>query len=337
MSRVAYYVHHHGRGHWSRFSAIRDAASFPVRSISELDCADLVLPSDLPALPAESGMTGAPTFHWAPDDLRSGLPRARLILDALADWNVTGFVVDVSVEAALLGRLAGIAPIVVRQHGIRTDRAHRNAYDVARCLLAPYAAVLEDPATPADVRTRTVHVGYVVAGTAHDETNGAPTVACGPGDVVVLWGAGGEPPSAAWIDELALAVQGEVHVLGSRPMTSATNVVVHGWVERPERFLTERPTVVTTCGNNTISLVGQAGCPLVIVPQERPFREQEHHAERLVSMGLAVDARSGSWSAVLGAAAATADRWATLADQFDGARLAAQVIEYYSADMRASA
>jgi hypothetical protein len=114
MSTVAYYVHHHGRGHWTRYSAIRDAADYPLRSISELDAADVVLPSDVPSCAVDDATSGGPTLHWAPDDQRSGLPRARRLLDALADWEAAAFVVDVSVEAALLSRLAGVAPIVVR-------------------------------------------------------------------------------------------------------------------------------------------------------------------------------------------------------------------------------
>jgi UDP:flavonoid glycosyltransferase YjiC (YdhE family) len=324
MSTVASYVHHHGRGHWTRFAAIRTAANFAIRSISELGGADVVLPSDVPPRTHDPTGVGAPALHWAPDDVRTGLPRARLLLDALARWDVTTLVVDVSVEAALLSRLAGIAPIVVRQHGTRTDRAHRNAYDVARCLIAPYPAVLESPATPADVRARTRHVGYVVADEPDGGSPSAPS--CDRDDVVVLWGAGGAAPSGAWIDDLARASRATVHVLGCRPHTTAANVIVHGWVDEPQRFLVARPTVVTTCGNNTISLAGRHACPTVIVPQDRPFAEQEHHGRQLVRLGLAVDARNESWESVLASAPATADRWSELADQFDGARRAAEVI-----------
>lgn len=329
MSTIAYYVHHHGRGHWTRYAAIRDAARLPIRSISELPDADVVLPSDVPPGTTDVAGIGSPALHWAPDDVRTGLPRARRLLTALADWEAAAFVVDVSVEAALLSRLAGIAPIVVRQHGRRTDRAHRNAYDVARCLIAPYPAVLEHPATPYGIRARTEHVGYVVAAN-DDVVEDLP--ACDRDDVVVLWGAGGDAPSGTWIDDLAGAVRGTVHVLGCRPPTTAPNVVVHGWVERPQRFLVARPTVVTTCGNNTIALVGRACCPTVIVPQDRPFAEQRGHAQQLVSLGLAVDAQSASWRSVLAAAQATSERWAGLADQFDGARLAAEVIEHHATD-----
>ena len=333
MSGIAYYVHHHGRGHWTRYAAIRAAARSPIRSISELDRADAVLPSDIP--PGEvpgvtvHGGTGAPALHWAPDDVRTGLPRARRLLAALADWEVDTLVVDVSVEVALLGRLAGIAPIVVRQHGTRTDRAHRNAYDVATFLLAPYPAALEDPDSPDDVRARTQHVGYVVGDLPDDVPIEPP---CDRDDVVVLWGAGGGSPSGSWVDELAAATSGTVHVIGCLTPTTARNVVVHGWVEHPERFLVARPTVVTSCGYNTISQVGRARCPTVIVPQDRPFAEQERHARQLVALGLAVDAPSASWSSVLAAATATSDRWSDFADQFDGARRAAELIEHSAED-----
>lgn len=319
---TAYYVHHHGRGHWKRFEAIRAASSARLIAVSELTEADVVLPSDVPDRGCDrTAATGCSVLHWAPTGPEPLRSRTRAFVDALDEHDVRSVVVDVSVEAALQARLAGIAPWVVRQHGDRTDRAHRNAYDVATGLIAPFPADLEHRTTPNEIRDRTTYVGFVVA-PAED----VATPRSRPDDVVVLWGAGGGAPDGEWVDELASFATGSVHVLGASPRATRSNVTVHGWVERPESFLVARPTVVTPCGNNTVTLAGRWACPLVVVPSPRPFAEQERHAERLVELGLAVDGRRSDWRSVLTAAEATGDRWLAFSDRFDGASMAAALI-----------
>lgn len=52
------------------------------------------------------------------------------------------------------------------------------------------------------------------------------------------------------------------------------NVVALGWVEDIDDLLAGRPVVIASAGNNTVAAAARFGCPLVVVPQPRPFDEQ---------------------------------------------------------------
>jgi len=92
--------------------------------------------------------TAAGTLHWAPIAPSLGTARLVRFVGWLHETQSAGVVVDVSVEAALTCRLAGVPTVVVRQHGDRTDSAHELSYRQAARLLAPWPRALEHPDTP---------------------------------------------------------------------------------------------------------------------------------------------------------------------------------------------
>ncbi len=348
-SCVGYYVHHHGLGHLTRYRAIRDAASFPVHPISELaeigdDRCGRVLPSDVdsratnvdPNSASERPVdpTAGGTLHWAPLTSATGAGRLARFVDWLDELRPAGIVVDVSVEAALTCRLGGFPTVVVRQHGRRTDTAHELAYRQATRLVAPWPSRLEHPGTPDWVLAKTDHVGFVW-GTEHDVPHLASQfVEPGPDDVVVLWGAGGGHLDHDAVRTLGAAVPGGTVFLAGSCFADTRaqwedNVVALGWVERPEILLAGRPTVVASAGNNTIAAAARFGCPLVVVPQERPFDEQVEHARRLDAIGAAAvvqDPNGATWERLVDVARQRAPTLAALAEP-GGAARAVGVIE----------
>ena len=78
------------------------------------------------------------TLHWAPRHDPGLARRSAQILAWLADARPALVVVDVSVEVALLVRLAGVPVVVAAMRGDRSDRPHATAYDLADVLLAPW-------------------------------------------------------------------------------------------------------------------------------------------------------------------------------------------------------
>ena len=313
---IGYYVHHHGAGHRTRFERIAAASVAEVVPLSELDLAHpgaLRLPSDVPAGEAHDP-TASGSLHWAPLDPPTATARVAALVGWLADRSPSGVVVDVSCEVALLCRLAGHRSVVVRQHGDRDDPVHAQAYRGARALLAPWPEVLEDPRTPAWVVDKTVHAGFVEPRRA---ARPDPDVAvAGPDDVVVLWGRGGGALDVAALGRLAVAAApGRVVGLGDLaavrgaapgsdgPVEAAPGVRLLGRVDDVAAHLAHRPVVVASAGNGAVADVVGAGCALVVVAQERPFREQERHAEALDRAGLAAwapaDADPATWAAAL--------------------------------------
>lgn len=292
---IGYYVHHHGAGHLARYHKIVDASNERFVPISEVALpGGLCLPSDVVANGIDTSAGGA--LHWAPVGDHRSARRSRILGNWLADARPRGVVVDVSVEATLMCRLFGVATVVMRQHGDRTDPAHEMAYQSARCLLAPFPPQLEHPSTPAWIRQKTAYAGFIGGGNDETTASCGPSVSTpGPDDIVILWGAGGGELSSAYISNIVRCARGR-HVWfagqhGDELETSGVRAL--GWVNDVASLLCRAPTVIASAGNNVVADAALAGCALVVVPQHRPFHEQVRHAESLDAAQVAAVVMTG--------------------------------------------
>ncbi|MEO6652481.1 MAG: hypothetical protein ABIP17_07485 [Ilumatobacteraceae bacterium] len=341
MTCIGYYVHHHGRGHEHRFEAIARELGTDVRlvPISERRIpGGLHLPSDVPeGPPVDPDSRGL--LHWAPVDAPESSRRLKVLVDWLDAERPAGVVVDVSIETLLACRLAGVRTIAVRQHGDRSDPAHRLGYGSAFRLLAPFPAEFETSTDPA-VYGRTDYAGFINPFGATGRRGGCARVsstspAVTPHDVVVLWGRGGGHLSGRRLDAIAAAIDGRVICAGTDiwsvddAPTSGT-VVQLGWVPDPWTLLDRRPVVIGSSGNNCTALVAATGCPFVAVPQPRPFDEQVQLAETLEAVGVAAIAPVGddpdAWREAIEQARCRSRRWERFASDVDGAAVAAASI-----------
>lgn len=333
---VSYYVHHQGRGHRSRFEAIRAVSADRLVAVSELEIAGgCRLAPDVAEAGVETGddPTARGAFHWAPTGTHAAA-RLAAFAEHLHRLEPDGSVIDVSVEAALIHRLAGVPTILMRQHGHRVDDPHVLGYRTATRLLAPWPEALEDPDTPAWVLDLTTHVGFIVP---PGRSNAAPVmpVEVGPGDVVLLWGTGGGRLDTTTVRAIAQVVHpGRVHCVGRDVIMGDADqageaVLVHGWLDDVGPLLVGRPVIVASAGNNVVARAARAGCPLVVVPQHRPFGEQFRHAQLLERSAVAAVAWCGGvdaeWGDLIVAACDRAPALAALGSE-DGAGRAAGVI-----------
>lgn len=183
-------------------------------------------------------------------------------------------------------------------------------------LIAP-SAPLPEPDHP-DQATQATYATYAAAA-----GNGARRRP-GSADIVVVWGAGGGVPSTSSMRALAAAASPHRLYLAGRvfegfDVAPDGNVVVCGWLDEPRRLLTERPTVVSSAGNNAVALAATAGCPLVVVPQERPFDEQMRHAQVLERCEVAAavwgEIGTGGWRVAIELARRRRDRLGALASE----------------------
>jgi predicted glycosyltransferase len=332
VSCVGYYVHHVGVGHERRFRAIAAAADdIDVVPISELPFdGGVLLPSDVPDVPPDDPTAGG-QLHWAPLHATTATRRLKTIVDWLESAKPSGVVVDVSVEMVLACRLAGVRTIAVRQHGDRTDAAHRLAFGSAVRLLAPFPAEFETSTDPVTVG-KTDHVGFIQPLGLTADASPSPVTA---EDVVVLWGRGGGHIPGRRLDAIASVVPGRVFCVGvdiwaANDAPRSEKVVELGWVEDPRGLLLANPLVVGSCGNNSVALVASSECPFVALPQERPFDEQVQLAEALEAVGVAAVAPEcddpPAWRDVIARAECRSKRWARLDAPIDGATAAADVI-----------
>ncbi len=292
-SRIGYYVHHHGTGHQRRFEAIHSIIGDDLVAISQLDMTDrspgaVNLPSDTHGTrPVDPTADGA--LHWAPLDAPNAIPRFVRFSEFLDDLRPVGVVVDVSVEAALTCRLAGVPVVYVRQHGDRSDSAHQLAYRSARRLLAPWPVELEDPETPTWVVSKTDYVGYLADAPSPRHSS----IVADADDIVLVSGTGGGALGTHVASRVAETTGRRVYTAGAGSRQPGRRlrhgeVIDLGWTDRLAELLERGPIVVATAGNSTIALAATSGCALVTTPRSRPFDEQLAHARRLDAVGAAV-------------------------------------------------
>lgn len=339
---IGFYVHHSGRGHLDRTRAVVDAlGDHPSVVVTSHPDAPGVLPdvpvtllaTDVPEGPL-GDVTAGGSFHWTPERPDMSVSRCRQLLEWADRHRPSLVVVDVSVEVTVYLRLLGIAVVPVRLHGARDDDAHRLGNRVAEAFLAPYPALLEDPATAAAVRTRTRYCGVIaplVPPERHLRPDRPPGASVGGRrSVLVLWGTGSPPPTGPDLDAAASATPAwDWSMLGPEPPVRPPTVVQHrGWVDDVASAVAGADVVVGPPGDGTLGAIAAAGARFVAVPQDRPFGEQVQKAELLAFHDLAVICPT--WPRPVG--------WADVLDQamhLDPARLS--LLEADGAPARAAA
>ena len=332
---IGFYVHHHGRGHLSRTTAILANLHVPATVLTSGPAAE-VLAGEVPVVQLPLDLHDGPSpegLHYAPLGSR-GLRRRMADIAAWAEREGPRLlVVDVSVEVALLGRLLGLPVVVVRQHGDRRDAAHALGYAMAVSLLAPYPESLEDPTATPELRARTCYAGLFSRFDDRDVPRDAARRHLGlqPEDrcVVVMNGAAGQGSTAAMVQAAADANPGwRWLLLGGE---ASDHAVASGWADDPYLHLRAADVVVTSGGHNSIAEVVAADRPLICIPQDRPFAEQHAKAAALQRAGAAVVVPrwpgGSAWAGLLDAALrlAPAPRQALLDGK--GARRAAAHLE----------
>ena len=292
---IGWYIHHHGRGHLARASAVRPHLSEPVTALTSLPAPAGHPFDDWVTLARDDG--GEPQvdpsandrLHWVPLHHAGLAERSRQVVEWIERNQPTVMVVDVSVEVTMLARLCGVPVIVVAGPGERDDAPHQLAYDVAEHIIAAWPRDVYDPMFLRRHAYKTSYVG------AFSRFDGAVRAHTSDPTVVVLNGGGGTTLTAADLDAAHSAVR----------TLKWTGVGLPGqpWSADIWAQLSRAALVVTHGGQNALADVAATGRPAVVVPQTRPFGEQVAVAEALQDKGIAI-ARptwptAGEWPAVV--------------------------------------
>lgn len=288
---IGYYVHHQGKGHLARALAIaaRDPQLFVLLGTGLAghtgDVPFLELQPDLPdaATWFDAYSRQASSLHYAPL-ANAGLRHRMATLAGWIEREKPGLIVcDVSVEIAMLARLTGTPSVHVRLGGERNDAAHLEAFRSARALLAPFHAMLDDPATLSWVRRKTVYCPGISARPAAKSATGNM--------ILVVNGAGGAMLDGDAVAAAARATPGfQWRAIGPvmPPADSPENLTLPGWVENAEAEIANAALVIGAAGDGLVSAVIAAGKYFICLPQARPFNEQHSKAGRLQEAGAAI-------------------------------------------------
>ena len=340
MTRIGWYVHHHGRGHLARLLAVAAHVTSDIVCFSSLaepaglpaNCSWVVLDRD----DTEEPETGGPLrardvdagglLHWAPALHNGHRRRLSAIAVALESRPVTAFVVDVSAEVTLFVRLLGIPTILITQPGTRDDVPHALAFQAAHRIIAPWPGELLRPAHLADLPD-VVYVGGISRfdGRSVERQNerGAHSPAARP-KVLVLGGAGGTAVTAAAVEAAAAATpEYDWSSLGMPGPSSS------GWCDDPWEQLRGAEIVVAWAGQNSIADLAAANVRAVVIPQARPFDEQVQTSQALAGSGLAVVEPSWpaaeDWPGVLARARSLQPEWSKWRSAGAAQRAAAEI------------
>jgi len=305
-----YFVHHQGRGHAERCTAIARAlpSSRPMTVFSARDDIFGPLPPQvevvrIPSLFEPSGgesdsMDWVPTprtLHCAP----LGWPGIRQAMATISGWFASAdpalMICDVSAEIAQLARICSVPHVKVLQHGDRGDPGHVAAYDGAAGLLAPFHADLAQPEWDTAMRAKTCFAGGLGVDTRVVEREVARQRIGVDADaelVLVVSGGGGQGfaqaplgvgarsrPDARWIT--IGTVQRDWHA------TEPANIEHRGWVDNAADHIAAADIVIASTGNTTCQQILAAGRPWLAVPEWRYFDEQHRKAEALARAGVA--------------------------------------------------
>ncbi|HXH33486.1 MAG TPA: glycosyltransferase [Plantibacter sp.] len=335
---LGWYVHHHGRGHLTRMRAIAAHLDADITCFSTLPappglptrCAWIRLQRDDEPLaddssPAERDPSARGLLHWAPLGHQGHRDRLAVIASTLSTDGIDAMVVDVSVEVTLLARLLGVRTVVLAQPGVRTDAAHQLGFRAATAIIAPWPQRLLRPAHLEEVGDRVVYVG----GISRFDGRERPRAAERSG-VVVLGGAGG---SAVTEDEVASAA-----AASGRPWTTLGATPGAAWSADPWSRLCSAAVVVSWAGQNAIADLAAAGARAVVIPQSRPFEEQDATARVLDASGLAIvrsdwPAADG-WAATLDEASSLEPDWSLWEVRGAAERAAAAIMSAASGHLR---
>jgi hypothetical protein len=299
VTRIGWYVHHHGRGHLARLLAVAAHVTSDIVCFSSLpepaalprNCSWVVLDRDDDEEPETGGpllardVDAGGLLHWAPALHNGHRRRLSTIAAALESRPVTAFVVDVSAEVTLFVRLLGIPTILITQPGTRDDVPHSLAFRAAHRIIAPWPGELLRPAHLADL-PGVVYVGGISrfdGRTAAGQPQGGSDAAAGKPKVLVLGGAGGTSVTTAAISAAAAATPEYDWSSLGMPGSGGS-----GWSNDPWEKLRGAQIVVAWAGQNSIADLAAANVRAVVIPQARPFDEQVQTAEALAGSGLAV-------------------------------------------------
>jgi predicted glycosyltransferase len=196
-------------------------------------------------------------------------------------------VVDVSVEVALLARLASVPVVYVRLNGDRSDPAHLECFRAASGILAPFHEALEAAKTPAWVRKKTTYFPGVTSFASIARTKAAR-------DILIVIGRGGPAGDGDAMSAAARSTPDRRwRVIGpcSLPRECPTNLEILGWVQDPDQEIAEAALVVGAAGDGLVTSMLAADRPFICLPQARPYGEQQATAEQLELAGAALVVR----------------------------------------------
>ena len=325
---IGYYAHHRGAGHVHRAVTLAARLAEPVTILSSSP-APAGYTGEWVLLPLDHGerdsdpladATANGALHWAPLHSAGLSNRMSTVSAWIAAAAPSAFVVDVSVEIALLARLHGVPVVTMAQPGDRSDAPHTLGYRASSAIIAAWPSSVDPLVVEADVAPRVERVGSI----SRIQTSDTPTVRSA-NTIAVLGGFGDRGAS-----RLAALVADARAALPDTRWTTLRGVGEHDVAQA----LRTSTVVMAHCGQNALAEIAASRIPAILVAEDRPHDEQRSMARALAGSGAPVtvlDRAPQDWAQTVAATAAmNGEDWAIWSDGHAVDRAAA-VIERVAA------
>ena len=306
---IAYYAHSQGYGHANYAQLLARQAK---DKLIVLTSSDFIFDPDVRVVHLENEDRnenafsekdfGVPGYlHHAPLGMPKMIRRNQKILQTLIDNQIRLVLVDVSVEVATLLRVSCVPYTYKRMMGNRTDAPHRFAYEGAAFLIAYYPKEFEPKNTLDWIVKKTLYLGFVAK-----DPKSAIEIKAQEKDqelkkiqkpyVLLLQGLGGNNTSESLIEEIALFFHDfTIRVVGAVSAVKAPeNVAFLGIVHDTGPYIQQATHIIAACGSNTVSEILSYNRNFLILPEERPYDEQQCFAEVLEENQIGVIYKPGS-------------------------------------------
>ena len=332
--RIGYYAHHHGSGHCRQadklaallpvnlrkhfivFTSLA-ADTYPFTTVAEEQIVRLT-PEDERE---DNVLLGRAGEYWQPESLHYSpvgnsdiQTRSWQIISGIKEYKIDLMIVDVSVEVAMLCRVASVPYLYVRLAGIRDDTPHFNAFAGALALLAPYPKALEAHKTKDWLKQKTLYLDFLAGenskpihyydflallknlladNDANLSLNGKIDLASNTEQkqkiITVIKGYGGHEAIDDKLPELRI-LQPDALIISLGPIAKDKRSYVDIAMQVPDvsPFIAHSDLLIMACGLNGIAQAYHHDTPLVVLPDQRPHREQEVMAEALIAQGRAM-------------------------------------------------
>ena len=219
------------------------------------------------------------------------IARMATLTDIRSSYSNAVFISDVSAELTIAARSLGFPTVMMRHSGdVTSDPTQIFAYQCSEFLFAPYPEVVED--TCYKNLCETIYLGFIADEAKKYSQRTSSTLENLVGSQCVSYLTSRNDFSTEVLLALALNVA-EVNVIGideadigTINLPKQTKINFRGFVDDISAHLTTK-IVVTSAGNNAIGELLQLGKKMVLVPQERPYDEQEAKAKALERLGVA--------------------------------------------------
>jgi UDP-N-acetylglucosamine--N-acetylmuramyl-(pentapeptide) pyrophosphoryl-undecaprenol N-acetylglucosamine transferase len=310
---IAFFAHHQGRGHANRIMAIAEHFSQD-RQVSVLTAGPdyfesvsssvevVALPNMIGEMVPTARLFDEPTpsvMHCVPLGLPSMRKTMRKIVEHLDDRDIGLFVVDVSSEIGMLGRICSTPTVQMRLHGDRNDVGHIGSYEAMVGILAPFDERMEQQDYPRHLRSKTFYTGGLCTTRDQVLTRAEAREKLGLSSdqkiVLVMTGGGGSGTPYAPLTVAARAVPDALWLVAGPVLregheTDFPNLKELGWVDNVTDHIVAADIVVASAGDNTVHEIVRAARKFVVMPEWRYFSEQRRKASELVRLGAAVSA-----------------------------------------------